>query len=74
VGALSELLGYNRARVLLAVERPTATLDLAHHLSLTPSGISQHLHVLQRAGLVTGRRDGRRVIYERTAKGDTLAG
>jgi DNA-binding transcriptional ArsR family regulator len=72
--ALGELLGHNRARVLLAVQRPMATLDLAHHLSLTPSGVSQHLRVLQGAGLVTSRREGRRVIYERTTKGDNLAG
>ena len=74
LSALGELLGHNRARVLIAVERPAATLDLARQLALTPSGVSQHLGVLQRAGLVMSRRDGRRVIYERTAKGDMLAG
>ena len=71
-GALEELLGEGRARVLLALGRPTATLDLAHQLALSPGGVSQHLGVLRRAGLVTGRRDGRRVFYERTEKGDGL--
>jgi len=71
-GALEELLGRGRARVLLALGRPAATLDLARQLAVSPGGVSQHLGVLRRAGLVTGRRDGRRVVYERTGKGDRL--
>jgi len=66
------LLGRGRARVLLALGRPAATLDLARQLAVSPGGVSQHLGVLRRAGLVTGRRDGRRVVYERTGKGDRL--
>jgi DNA-binding transcriptional ArsR family regulator len=71
-GALDALLGRGRARVLLALGRPAATLDLARHLAVSPGGVSQHLGVLRRAGLVTGRRDGRRVIYQRTEQGDSL--
>jgi DNA-binding transcriptional ArsR family regulator len=71
-GALDQLLGRGRARVLLALGRPAATLDLARQLALSAGGVSQHLGVLRRAGLVTGRRDGRRVVYERTGKGDSL--
>jgi DNA-binding transcriptional ArsR family regulator len=71
-GALEELLGGGRARVLRALDRPTSTLDLANRLALSPGGVSQHLGVLRRSGLVTGRRDGRRVLYERTEKGDRL--
>lgn len=71
-GALEELLGRGRARVLLALGRPAATLDLARQLAVSPGGVSQHLGVLRRAGLVTGRRDGRCVIYERTPQGDSL--
>lgn len=71
-GALQELLGGGRARVLLALGRPAATLDLARELALSPGGVSQHLSVLRRSGLVTGRREGRRVLYERTERGDSL--
>jgi DNA-binding transcriptional ArsR family regulator len=71
-GALEELLGRGRARVLLGLGRPAATLDLARQLALSPGGVSQHLGVLRRAGLVIGRREGRRVIYERTGHGDSL--
>jgi len=71
-GSLEELLGGGRARVLRAVGRPAATLDLAQRLALSPAGVSQHLGVLRRAGLVHRRRDGRRVLYERTEKGDSL--
>jgi DNA-binding transcriptional ArsR family regulator len=70
--ALEELLGGGRARVLLALGRPSSTLDLAHRLALSPGGVSQHLGVLRRSGLVTGRREGRRVLYERTEKGESL--
>ena len=71
-GALEQLLGRGRARVLLALERPAATLDLAQRLAVSPGGVSEHLKVLRRAGLVVGRREGRRVVYARTAKGDGL--
>jgi DNA-binding transcriptional ArsR family regulator len=70
--ALEQLLGRGRARVLLELERPAATLDLAERLAVSPGGVSEHLKVLRRAGLVVGRREGRRVIYARTAKGDGL--
>jgi DNA-binding transcriptional ArsR family regulator len=35
-------------------------------------GVSAHLAVLRDAGLVTGRRDGRQVLYGRTRAGDQL--
>ena len=68
--ALEQLLGRGRARVLLELERPGATLELAQRLAVSPGGVSEHLKVLRRAGLAVGRREGRRVIYARTAKGD----
>jgi DNA-binding transcriptional ArsR family regulator len=71
--ALEALLGRRRARLLLELERPASTLDLARRLGVSAGGVSDHLKVLRRAGLVTGRRDGREVIYARTAKGDALA-
>jgi DNA-binding transcriptional ArsR family regulator len=70
--ALDDLLGARRAAVLLGLDRPTATLDLARRLRASPAGVSSHLGVLRRAGLVIGRRDGRQVLYGRTRAGDRL--
>jgi DNA-binding transcriptional ArsR family regulator len=41
-------------------------------MGVSPGSVSDHLTVLHRAGLVTRRREGRRVIYARTARGDDL--
>jgi DNA-binding transcriptional ArsR family regulator len=70
--ALSDLLGARRAAVLLALDRPVATLELAARLGASPAGVSAHLKVLRRAGLVEGRRAGRHVLYGRTRAGDLL--
>jgi hypothetical protein len=72
--ALEALLGAGRARVLTGLDRAASTQELAARLQASAGGVSEHLGVLRRAGLVTGRREGRRVIYSRTAKGDALAG
>lgn len=71
-GALADLLGARRAAVLLALDRPVATLELAARLAASPAGVSAHLKVLRRAGLVDGRRAGRHVLYGRTRAGDAL--
>jgi hypothetical protein len=70
--ALAGLLGRGRARVLATLDRPASTQELADRLAASPAGVSEHLGVLRRAGLVAGRREGRRVVYARTAKGDGL--
>jgi len=70
--ALEALLGHRRARVLLELARPAGTLDLARRMGVSAGGVSDHLKVLRAAGLVTGRREGRQVIYARTDKGDAL--
>jgi DNA-binding transcriptional ArsR family regulator len=54
--------------------RPSCTLELAGRMEASPGGVSDHLTVLRQAGLVTRRREGRRVIYTRTAKGTSLCG
>ena len=71
-GALAELLGARRAEILLMLDRPAATLEVARRLRASPAGVSAHLQVLRRAGLVGGRREGRAVLYGRTRAGDQL--
>jgi DNA-binding MarR family transcriptional regulator len=70
--ALADLLGRGRARILLALDEPVSTTDLAHRLGVTPGGVSQHLGVLARSGLALGLRQGRRVVYRRTELGDQM--
>jgi DNA-binding transcriptional ArsR family regulator len=72
-GALAELVGRSRARLLLALEDPASTTQLAARLSLAVGAVGDHLAVLRRAGLVRSARSGRSVLYQRTALGDALA-
>jgi DNA-binding transcriptional ArsR family regulator len=72
--ALEDLLGARRARILLALDRPASTQELARRLGASGAGVSEHLSVLRRAGLVTGRRDGRHVLYARTRAGEAVLG
>ena len=71
---LARLLGATRASVLADLGAPRSTTELAERLSLSPATASHHLAALRGAGLVTSRRDGRSVLYVRTALGDALAG
>ncbi|MEU6776230.1 DUF5937 family protein [Streptomyces sp. NPDC046759] len=72
--ALARLLGRNRARVLAALDEPASTGALAHRLGLAASSVSSHLTVLRDAGLLTARRYGHQVLYERTPLGLALTG
>src|SRR5580765_5440912 len=38
--------------------------DLAEAVGMEPSAVSHQLRLLRHLGLVTGRRDGRRVVYD----------
>ncbi|GGU43955.1 transcriptional regulator [Streptomyces albospinus] len=71
--ALARLLGANRAAVLAALDAPATTSALAHRLGLAASSVSAHLSVLREAGLLTSRRHGHQVLYERTPLGIALA-
>jgi DNA-binding transcriptional ArsR family regulator len=71
---LVRLLGSSRAAMLADLGAPRSTTDLARRLSLSPATTSHHLMALRDAGLVTGRREGRSVLYARTALGDALTG
>jgi DNA-binding transcriptional ArsR family regulator len=70
--ALADLLGRRRAGILAGLGEPATTQELARRLAASPAGVSEHLAVLRRAGLVRGRREGRAVHYARTAAGDAL--
>jgi DNA-binding transcriptional ArsR family regulator len=70
--ALARLLGRNRAAVLIALDCPRSTTELAGLLGVTSGGISQQLTVLAEAGLVNRRRVRRHVLYLRTLDGDAL--
>ncbi|MEZ0110106.1 DNA-binding transcriptional ArsR family regulator [Catenulispora sp. EB89] len=71
-GALTDLLGRSRALILTALSSPAGTTHLARSLSMTTGAVGDHLAVLRRAGLVHRARDGRVVLYARTAIGDAL--
>ncbi|WP_335935594.1 ArsR/SmtB family transcription factor [Streptomyces sp. PTD5-9] len=71
--ALARLLGRGRAEVLCALDEPAGTSTLAHRLGLALSSVSEHLSVLREAGLLTSRRYGHQVLYERTPLGIALA-
>lgn len=71
---LARLLGTSRARLLVALEEPTSTSELARNHGMATGAVGDHLGVLYRAGLVDRDRNGRSVLYRRTPLGDALAG
>jgi DNA-binding transcriptional ArsR family regulator len=71
-GAVEELLGLARARLLGALRSPATTSALALRFGVTPSAVSQHLGVLHRSGLVDRQRSGRRVLYQASELGLAL--
>ena len=71
-GAVEELLGPARARLLGALRSPATTSALAVRFGVTPSAVSQHLGVLHRSGLVDRQRSGRRVLYQASELGLAL--
>jgi len=72
-GALAGLLGRTRARVLLALDEPAGTTQIARALGIAVGAAGDHLAVLRRAGLLDRARAGRAVLYRRTPLGDALA-
>jgi len=73
-GALADLLGRSRARLLTALAEPASTTQLAKSLGLAPGAVGDHLAVLRNAGLVSRARSGRSVLYRRTPLGDAVTG
>jgi DNA-binding transcriptional ArsR family regulator len=70
--SLELLLGKGRAEVLLSLDPPSSTLEIAQRLKLVPSGVSEHLGVLRQAGLVESQRRGRFVYYRLSQTGLAL--
>ncbi|MFD9301699.1 DUF5937 family protein [Streptomyces sp. NPDC060048] len=70
--AVAAVLGRSRALLLAELDTPASTTQLARHSGLSAAAVSQHLTALRNAGLVTGHRTGRSVLYARTAVADAL--
>lgn len=41
-----------------------SVMELAKGFAMSLPAVSQHLKVLQKAGLITGHREGRRIVYQ----------
>jgi DNA-binding transcriptional ArsR family regulator len=70
---LARLLGATRATLLASLAEPASTTALARRHGLSPATVSEHLSVLEGAGLVAHRRQGRAVHYRPTALGAMLS-
>jgi DNA-binding transcriptional ArsR family regulator len=70
--ALGALLGRTRALILANLDLPLSTTRLATQIGYSAPAVSQHLAVLRQCGLVTSRRAGRSVLYQRTALATSL--
>ena len=71
---IASLLGRSRAKLLARLDLPLSTTQVARELGQSAAAISEHLSVLRRSGLVTARRSGRSVLYQRTLLGTDLLG
>jgi ArsR family transcriptional regulator len=62
---LFRLLGHPvRIRVLeLLQQRPMSVREMLAEIEVEPTGLSQHLALLRRSGMVNAQRDGATVIY-----------
>jgi DNA-binding transcriptional ArsR family regulator len=69
---LARVVGATRAALLVALDAPRSTTELARRTGVTPGGVSQHLGALRAAGLVSRERAGREVLYVRTEIADAI--
>ena len=55
----------SRVRILGRLHAGACSVnDLADAVAMEPSAVSHQLRILRHLGLVTGQRDGRRVVYD----------
>jgi len=71
-GGLARLIGRTRTAILTELEVPATTTQLAARLGLSIGGTGDHIAALREAGLISGVRTGRSVLYHRTPLGDSL--
>jgi DNA-binding transcriptional ArsR family regulator len=71
-GRIAPVVGTARAALLADLEPARSTTELAARTGYSPGTVSYHLSALHRAGLVSKIRDGRYVLYRRTAQAGTL--
>lgn len=71
-GGIAPVVGTARAALLADLETPRSTAELAARTGYAPATVSYHLGALHRAGLVSKARDGRFVLYQRTAQAVVL--
>jgi DNA-binding transcriptional ArsR family regulator len=69
---LAGVVGRTKARLLRELGEPTSTTVLAERLGVAPSTVSEHVKALAAAGLLSGRRAGRSVVYSRSSLGDEV--
>src|SRR4051794_2364058 len=69
---LAGVLGATRALLLTDLARPATTTTLATRHRLSPAAVSAQLGRLRDAGLITGQRLGKEVLYRRTPMADAL--
>ncbi|MET9961936.1 DUF5937 family protein [Streptomyces sp. NPDC006326] len=70
--AVAAVIGRSRALLLAELDTPASTTQLARQCGLSAAGVSQHLTAMRNAGLVTAHRNGRSMLYARTAVADAL--
>jgi biotin operon repressor len=71
---LAAILGVTRAGLLVHLETPASSTELAARLGVTTTAVNQHLRTLRDAGLLVSARHGRSVLYHRSDLGDRLTG
>ncbi|PSL52857.1 helix-turn-helix protein [Saccharothrix carnea] len=71
-GGIVRVVGNTRATLLSDLDTARSTAELATRLGYAPATVSYHLGALHRARLVTKVRDGRYVLYQRTAQATRL--
>jgi hypothetical protein len=70
--ALEMTLGAGKSRLMLALETPLSSGEIARKMSLTAGAVSQQLSKLHQAGLVESHRSGKHVFYRLSERGRKL--